>query len=232
MFGKVNATLRNNLKGAAKELGIEGVDFEAVDPTEGIKSLAKTVKDSHAKLMADLEAAKKGGAPTKELEQLQATLDAKAREVEALGKNAKEWESKYLELDSAVKQRESRAKEDAFYEEAISALRFKDGTSKFAIDGFKLALRNQYKPDFSDGAVKVLDANGNLVMEPNKAQTYRSIVDIAKELAEKENLTGGSPQGNAPVRKNVSTMSVALGTQTPQQPAQPGGRVRRVMPAA
>jgi hypothetical protein len=64
VFGKVNGTLRNNLKGAAKELGrSRGVDFEALDPTEGIKALAKSVKEQpYYAGRQSLDTAKKGGA--------------------------------------------------------------------------------------------------------------------------------------------------------------------------
>ncbi len=228
VFGKVNGTLRNNLKGAAKDLGIEGVDFEAVDPTEGIKALAKSVKDTHTKLAEDLAAAKKGGAPSKELEQLQASLDAKAREVEALRTNAKEWEGKYVELDTTIKTRESKAREDAFYDSALEGIQFRADVNKFAIDGFKLALRQQYKPDFTDGTPKVLDKEGKIVMDPTKAQTFRSMSDIAKELAEKEKLIGGEVK--PAIRKVISTTAAGMGGMTTKTPPEGAVRGRRVMP--
>lgn len=228
VFGKVNGTLRNNLKGAAKELGIDGVDFETVDPTEGIKALAKSVKDSHTKLMADLEAAKKGGASSKDIEAIQESLKAKEREVEALRGNAKEWETKYQELDTTIKTREAKAREEAFYDSALEGIQFRSDVNKYAIDGFKLALRQQYKPDFSDGSPKVLDKDGKIVMDPTKAQTFRSIKDIAKELAEQEKLIGEVKA--PPVRKVISTTAAGLGTPN-QPPPSPGGvRGRRVMP--
>lgn len=231
VFGKVNGTLRNNLKGVAKDLGIEGIDFESIDPTEGIKSLAKSFKDNITKTSGEIEALKKAGGSSKDIAELQGKFEAQGREVEALRKNASEWEAKYTELDGVVKKREATAKEDAYYEEAFSGIKWNENVSAFAKDGFKSAFRTQYKPEYFDGGVRTLDKDGNIVMDPSKAQTYRSHKDIASEWADKEKLTG-SATAAAPVRKVVSTTSAGLGTTpaTTAPPAQPGRSQRRVMP--
>lgn len=228
VYGKVNGTLRNNLKGVGKELEIEGIDFEALDPTEGVKALGKHLKELRAKEKVDMDAARKGGGTSKELEEIKGNYEAQKRELEALRPKLSEWETKYNELDGSVKQREAKAKEDAFYDEAFKGIKFREDLTPFAIDGFKTAVRSTYKPDFFEGGVRVLDKDGKIVMDPAKAQTFRPAQDIVKEWAEKEKLIGTAAA--PPVRKVVSTTSAALGTPTPT-PAQPAaGRVRRVMP--
>lgn len=229
VFGKVNGTLRNSLKGVGKELELEGIDFESIDPTEGIKQLGNTLKELRKKERAEIEASKKGGGTSKELDEIRQKYEAQTRELEALRPKLSEWETKYNELDGSVKQREAKAKEDAFYEEAFHGIKFREDLTPFAIDGFKSAYRTAYKPDFYDGGTRVLDKEGKIVMDPSKAQTYRSAQDIAKEWAEKEKLIGTAAA--PPVRKVVTTTSAALGTQT-QTPTQPvaGMRSRRVMP--
>ncbi len=224
-FGKINGTLRNNLKGVAKELEIEGVDFETLDPTEGIKLLGKTLKESTSKLKSELDAAKKGGASTKDIAELQVKLDAVTKERDAFGLSAKDFETKYTELDTTVKSREAKAKEDAFYKDALSAIKWSPDVSDFAKTGFETAFRQTYKPDFFEGGVRTLDKDGKIVMDPKQAQTFRKASDLALEWAEKEKLIGEAKP--APVRRIVST--TAAGMPGAQQTAVPNGQpVRRV----
>lgn len=230
VFGKINGTLRNKLKGVGKELGVEA-NWDELDPTEGIDHLGRALKDSTTKLRTELEGAKKGGASTKEITEIKEKYEAQVRELDALRSNAKEWELKYTELDSTVKQREAKAKEDAFYNEAFSELKWNEGVSDFAKTGFASAFREAYKPDFYEGGVRVMDKEGKIVMDPNKAQTFRSHKELAKEWAEKEKLIGGQAPAPA-VRKVVSTTAAGLGVQPTETPANvQGGRpTRRVMP--
>jgi hypothetical protein len=154
VFGKINGTLRNNLKGVAKELEIEGVDFETMDPTEGIKILGKSLKEKTSTLRSELDTAKKGGASTKDIAEMQAKLDAVTKERDAFGQSAKDFESKYTELDTTIKSREAKAKEDAFYKDALSAIKWSPDVSDFAKTGFETAFRQQYKPDFYEGGTR------------------------------------------------------------------------------
>jgi hypothetical protein len=109
---------------------------------------------------------------------------------------------KYTELDTTIKTRESKGAKRM----RSMMTRFgrypvvRPDVSDFAIDGFELALRQQYKPDFyRRNAQRTLDKDGKIVMDPTKAQTFRSMSDIAKELAEKEKLIGGEVK---PVLRN------------------------------
>ena len=224
VFGKINGTLRNNLKGVAKELEIEGVDFETMDPTEGIKILGKSLKEKTSTLRSELDTAKKGGASTKDIAEMQAKLDAVTKERDAFGQSAKDFESKYTELDTTIKSREAKAKEDAFYKDALSAIKWSPDVSDFAKTGFETAFRQQYKPDFYEGGTRTVDKDGNIVMDPKQAQTFRKAADLAVEWAEKEKLIGEAKP--APVRKMINTTAAGLGG-TPQQPVI-DGPVRRV----
>jgi len=229
-LGKTNNLIRGNLKSVAKDFAIEGIDFDTLDPTEGVKLFGKAVKDNFSKLTGEVEALKKGGGSSKDIADLQAKLDSMAKENEAFKADASKWQTEATEIKGKWDQYETTKKVDAFYDDAFKGLKFREDLTPFAIDGFKTAVRQSYKPDFYDGGVRVLDKEGKIVMDPAKAQTYRNPQDIVKEWAEKEKLIGAAA---APaVKLTRSTTAAGLGVQPTQTtaPAQPGRRERTVMP--
>jgi hypothetical protein len=216
VFGKVNDLLRQKLGKAGKELGIEAA-FLDMDPAEGIETISNTLKERTAQLSAEVEAAKKGGASSKDVEALKAQLETLQKERDAFGKQAKEYEEKYTTLEGGLKQREAQAKIDGAFARAIEAIQFREDVNPYARKGFEAEIRSKYKVEFGDdGQAKVIGPDGNIVMNKTKAQTFATLDEIAKQHAEEAKMIGGAPQGGTPVRRTVSTTSM-----TPAQPAAP-----------
>lgn len=227
IFGKTNDILRRKVLKAAKEFELE-IDAD-INPGEGIELLANSLKERTAKLAKELELASKGAKSTKEVEELSNQLKALQSERDAAFSQAKDFETKYTELHTSLTQKEHQAKVDGAYKEALSGIEFNPELPKVAITGFEATFRSQYQPDWSeDGKLRWKDKDGNLVMDPAKAQTYRAGSDLAKAMAEQEKLIGKAKE--APVRKVITPTSTAMGGQQAQQPAGEGGR--RVRPVA
>lgn len=219
VFGSVNGILRTKLKAFASDNGLE-IDIDA-DPVGIIESLRASIKERVDGIAAELAQAKKGGKATPaEVEALQKELEAAKRDKEAFAANAKEWEGKFNDLDSTVKTKAAKEREDGEWSKALSAVQFRDDVNQLTRRGFESEVRGKYKLDFSeDGMVKVLGADGHLLMDRAKAQTYASLGELLKADATEAKLTGGAPQGGAPVRKTITTTAAGLGGQ-PANPAQ------------
>lgn len=227
VFGKVNNALRTKIKQSGKALEIDG-DWESMDPTEGIEMLTRAAGEKLKELRAAQAEAGKGKS-SKEVEELTrqyTELQTKYKGTEDLYKQAI---TKYDELDNAVKSEKHQAKVDAIYTTAEQAIKFKDGISKFELDGFRSFMRKTFPVKFDDeGREYVTDANGERIKDKTKAAAFVDLPSLFKEYAEKEKLTGGAPQGGAPVRRVLLTGAPAQApTATPQVGARP---TRAVMP--
>ena len=223
VFGKVNGVILSKLKGFGKAVGITDLEFDALNPTEAIEAMQGKLTDTVGTMRAELEAAKKGGDKTpKQIEEIQAKLDAAIKERDAFGKQAKEYEEKYTSLEGSLKQREAQAKIDAAFARAIEAIPFREDVNAYAKKGFEAEMRSKYKVEFGeDGTSKVIGPDGNIVMNKHKAQTFDTLDELAKAHAEEAKMIGGAPQGGTPVRKTVSTTTMAPATPaTPQAPAE------------
>lgn len=228
VFGQVNNVLRGRLKSFGKDHGVDLGKVDEIDPVDLITTLSDGVKGHVAKLTADLDALKKAGegkGDTKEFEQKLASI---AKERDAFGASAKEWEKKYLDLDATVKAKDAAAKVDEWWAKAEGSVKFRDDVSPLTRRGFMASVREKYRPDFDGDTVKVLDANGGIVMDKKRAQTFASINDLLIEAANAERLTvESSPAGGKPVARIIGT----IGTAPPgMSPAGQGRGTRPVMP--
>jgi hypothetical protein len=179
-------------------------------------------------MRTELEGAKKSTGKTPEqVAELTAKLEAAIKERDAFGAQAKEYEEKYTTLEGGLKQREAQAKIDGAFARAIEAIQFREDVNPYARKGFEAEIRSKYKVEFGDdGQAKVIGADGNIVMNKTKAQTFATLDEIAKQHAEEAKMIGGAPQAGTPVRRTVSTTSM-----TPAQPAAPQNpAVRRTGP--
>lgn len=234
-LGKTYGSLRTKLSSAAKELGLN-VDFSALKPAEGIELLAAGAKATLGKFQEELNEAKKGGKTGgKEIEEIQRKYEEATKKVEALTGNLTEWEQKYNNLESTVKQRERDARIEAQWERAISGLKFNEGISPLAIKGFQAEVRSRYAVDFDDeGKPYAVDAlSKKRVPNPNKAHDFLGLDDLVKAYAEQEKLIGGPPNNGKPIRQTTSLFAGAAPAPVQQQAVQGGGAApvrRTVMP--
>lgn len=234
VFGKANNVLRGKLKNTAKAIGIEDleVDWDKANPSDIIDVMKDKVSGSVASLRTELEAAKKGGSgkTTKEVEELQAKLDAAIKDRDAFGTQAKEFETKYNTLEGSIKQREAQARVDSVFERALESVKFREDVNAYARKGFEADMRAKYKPEFGEDGkgYKVIGPDGNPVLNPTKAQTYMTMEEIASRHAEEAKLTGGNPQGGKPVNRVVTTMATSVQQPAPQPERKFGPRVMPV----
>lgn len=225
VFGKLNNAMRTKLKQQAKGFEVD-LNFDEMDATEGIEALGKTIHSKMAELKAAQAAGGKGSKEAEEIKRQYEELQKKYQDTESLYKTAV---TKYEELDNSIKTEKMQAKIDSLYAKAEEGVKWKEGMSKYELEGFRAHIRKNYPVRFDDeGNEYVTDANGNRIKDPKKAAAFLDLSTVIKLEAEKEKLVGGAPQGNAPIRRTMP-----IGTpQTPAPPApQVGGRpTRQVMP--
>lgn len=127
-----------------------------------------------------------------------------------------------------MKAKDAAAKVDEWWAKAEGSVKFRDDVSPLTRRGFMASVREKYRPDFDGDTVKVLDANGGIVMDKKRAQTFASINDLLIEAANAERLTvESSPAGGKPVARIIGT----IGTAPPgMAPAGQGRGTRPVMP--
>lgn len=232
VFGKVNSVLRSKLKAFAKATGVEGLDFENTDPSDLVDALKDKMGESVTTLRTELEAAKKPGSgkTTEEVEALKKQVADAIKERDAFGAQAKEFGEKYTTLEQSITQEKAKARIDGAFSRALDGITFREDVNAYAKKGFEADIRGKYKVEFGeDGTVKVLDAEGNVQMNPSKAQTFLSLDEIVKKHAEEAKLTGGNAQANTPVKRTVTTMATTVPSGTPQTPAERSSGPR-VMP--
>ena len=230
IFGKVNNSLRTRLKNVGKELGIDA-KFDEVDPTDGIDLIAAGAKAKLSEYAGQLEEAKKGHKPAKEVEEWQRKYDEAHKKVEALTGNLGEWENKYKALETSVQQREREARVNAQWERALGGIKPNEGITPLALKGFQAAVKEKYAVEFDDeGNPYAIDtATKKRVPNPNRAHEFLGLDDLVKSYAEQEKLIGGNPQGGKPVRQTMTMLGGAQ-AQTQQQTTTEQRQGRRIMP--
>ena len=233
IFGKVNGSLRNKLKGAGKELGLEDVKWDDVDPTDGIDLLAARAKTHSADLLKQLEEAKKGGKTGgKEVEELSTKYAEAKKLADELKGQLGTWETKYNELETSVGQEKKKARIDSKWESAFGGIKPNADVSPLAWKGFQVSAKDKFDFDFDDeGEPYVVDrSTRKRIPNPNKAHEFLGLDDLVKQYAEAEKLIGGNPAGG----KRVGGTATLLGGAQKQQDTPSGDTPvrRRVMPRA
>lgn len=234
IFGKVNGSLRNKLKGAGKELGLEDVKWDEVDPTDGIDLLAARAKTHSADLLKQLEEAKKGGKTGgKEVEELSTKYAEAKKLADELKGQLGTWETKYKDLETSVSTREKEARINAQWERAIGGIKPNADVTPLALKGFQAAVKEKFAIEFDDeGTPYAVDATTKKrVPNPNKAHDFLGLDDLVKQYAEAEKLIGGNPAGG----KRVGGTATLIGGGAKPQETGSSSDVparRRVMPRA
>jgi hypothetical protein len=231
IVGRDKGVLRTKLKGAGKELGLEDVKWDDVDPTEGIDLLTARAKARTAELSSQLEEAKKGGKGAgKDVEELTTKYAEAKKLADELKGQLGTWETKYNELETSVSQREKQARVNAQWERAIGGIKPNADVTPLALKGFQAAVREKFAIEFDDeGSPYAVDAQSKKrIPNPNKAHDFLGLDDLVKKYAEEEKLIGGNPKGGTAV-KGTSTL---LGTPARQPDAAPQGTParRQIMP--
>jgi hypothetical protein len=231
IVGRDKGVLRTKLKGAGKELGLEDVKWDDVDPTEGIDLLTARAKARTAELSSQLEEAKKGGKGAgKDVEELTTKYTEAKKLADELKGQLGTWETKYNELETSVSQREKQARINAQWERAIGGIKPNADVTPLALKGFQAAVREKFAIEFDDeGSPYAVDAQSKKrIPNPNKAHDFLGLDDLVKKYAEEEKLIGGNPKGGTPV-KGTSTL---LGQPARQPDTTPPGTParRQVMP--
>ena len=231
VFGKINAIARQRLKSGAKSLGVDLGNVDEGDPIDLIPKFSESIQARIAEIAKERDELKANmgkGDNAEALAALQKERDALMKERDAFGSSAKEWETKYLSLDSTWKKREEESKRNTFVESAISRVKFRDDVNEYTKKGFVGDFLGKYTLDLNGEKPKVVDQSGQIVLDKHKAQTFASLEDLLSEAADAANLTVKSPQGGTPVKKTIATVSA--GVQRQQEPAHPGARrTREVM---
>jgi len=228
VFGKVNAIARQRLKSGAKSLGIDLGNVDESDPVDLIPKFSETVSGKIAELAKERDtfkaAAEKGGGDA--IAELTKERDAIAKERDAFGAQAKEYQEKYNSLNSTFTKKQEEAKRSTVIESAKAKVKFRDDVNDFTKRGFIGDFFERHTLDLSGDQPKVLDASGAIVMDKAKAQTFASLEDLLGEAADAAKLTAKAPQAGTPVRKTVASIA----THQPTDPAQSGARrTREVM---
>lgn len=226
-MGKLNGSFIAKAKQFAKQMDLD-VDLSTDVAAEAMDTLLSATHTKFGLLSEQIAEAKKIKGNGKEVEELQrqySELQKKYTDTEGLYKTAV---SKYDELETGIRTEKMQAKIDGIYSRAEEAVKFKEGMSKYELDGFRAHIRRNYLVKFDDeGKEYVTDASGERIKDTKKAAAFLDLATVIKAEAEKEKLTG-TPQGNAPVRRTLPISTPAQPSQQP--PPLAGGRQRQVMP--
>lgn len=233
IFGKVNALMRQRIKAFAKSMGVDLGNVEEKDPSALIVELNEGVTAIHQSLTSEVEKLKTSnakGSNDEAIKALEDKLQKLEKERDAFGTNAKEWESKYRDLETSVKEREVKTKRETLINEALKAVPFAEGVNEFTRKGFIADFLDRYDLDLGDDGYKVIDkSTKSPIMDKKRAQTFAQLPDLMKEAAEAAKLTQ-APNAGQPVRKTIATLS-AGGGQAPAPQSHLGERrTRPVMP--
>ena len=228
VFGKINAIARQRLKAGAKTIGVDLGNIDESDPVDLIakfnESVSAKIGDIAKERDTFKEAAEKGGGDA--LAKLTQERDALAKERDAFGAQAKEYEKKYADLNSNWTKKQEEAKRSSVVDAAKSRVKFREDVNDFTKKGFINDFFERHSLDLSGDQPKVLDASGAIVMDKTKAQTFASLEDLLSEAADAAKLTAKAPQAGAPARKTIAS----IGTQQQADPAHAGARrTREVM---
>jgi hypothetical protein len=231
IVGRDKGSLRTKLKTVGKELGVDA-KWDEVEPADGIDLIAAQAKARFADFSTQLEDAKKGAKPGKDVEELSNKYAEAKKLADELKGQLGTWETKYKDLETSVSQRERQARVNAQWERALGGIKPNEGVTPLAMKGFQAAVKEKFAVEFDDeGTPYAVEAETKKrIPNPNKAHDFLGLDDLVKQYAEAEKLIGGNPQGG----KRVGATSTLLGQVQRQEPAgQQAQRTgRRVMPAS
>ena len=226
-FGKANGSMVAKAKQYAKQMGLD-VEIKTDVASEAWETVMVAAETKFKSFEDQIKEAGKVKGNSKEVEELTrqySELQKKFTDTDGLYKTAIQ---KYDELENGIKSEKMQAKVDGIYAKAEDGIKFKEGMSKYELDGFRAHIRRNFHVKFDDeGKEYVTDANGDRIKDAKKAAAFLDLATVIKTEAEKEKLTG-TPQGGTPVRRTLPMST----PQTPQQvPPQAGARqARQVMP--
>ena len=210
IFAKQNNTLRSTLAKAGRELGIEGIDFDTLDPIEGIKALNESV----ARTRAEWEKAKGDGSTNAEVIEAKRQYDEAKKANVDLKKALDATAAEFGEYKTTIATKEANAKLEGIRSRGMKSIPFASTVSNLAQTGFDAMVRKEVLIAFDDeGKEYATDADGNRIKNPSKANTHLSYDEAVLAIAEREKLTEETPAPQ-PVRKTISTLT----TSTPHAP--------------
>jgi hypothetical protein len=233
IVGRDKGVLRTKLKGAGKELGLEDVKWDDVDPTEGIDLLTARAKARTAELSSQLEEAKKGGKTPKEVEEQRAQFDRMKGEYEQRGSIIEQLQTEFNEFKENTEKEKRTWQIEEHWKNYRSKITPNADIDPLKMKGFEALLRERVKLDIDTESKKViaLDATtGKQFVNPNKLHTVFEPDEVFKQIATEAGIIGGNPQGGKPV-KGTSTL---LGQPARQPDTTPPGTParRQIMPRA
>ena len=202
IFAKQNNTLRSTLSRVGKDLGIEGVDFDTLDPIDGIKALNESV----AAAKAEWERAKGDGSSNAEVAEAKRQYEEAKKANAALKSSLDATTNEYNEFKTTIAKKEEQAKLEGIRGRAMNDIPFGTSVTNLAKVGFDALVRKELSINFDDeGKEYVTDAEGNRIKHPSKANAYLSYDEAVRAIADREKLTEDEPAPQ-PVRKTISTL--------------------------
>ena len=209
IFAKQNNTLRSALAKVGNDFGIDGVDFNALDPIEGIKVLSESV----AATKAEWEKAKGDGSTSAEVAELKRQYDEAKKAGAAIKASLDATTNEFTEYKSAIAKKEETAKLEGIRSRGMKSIPFASTVSDLAKVGFDAMLRKELVINYDDeGKEYVTDADGSRIKDPAKANAFLTYEQAARAIADREKLTEETPAPQ-PVRREISTLQPTNSTQ-------------------
>lgn len=217
VFGKANRTILKELTNINTEFGLELEIDEKAKPVDVLKSFSEAFKPRLSKVK-ELEEKLKTAAPADVVEKFEQEKRELDKKLKAFEKNAKEWESKFTELDTKVKNNDRTAKVNGEWDGALKAIPFASTVDELRKEGFVSKAKSKYQVLIDDeGKPYAANDKGEPLMNPKKAAERWTLADALKAEADALKLIATNPQGGkviAPAAK-------------PRENDQPAGRFAR-----
>lgn len=227
VFGSINGALRQKAKKALAALQIDDVKVDEHDPTDLLEIITTRGPERFTSRIGELEkAVAEGGKDkaAKEWESKYGELEKKYKDLEGLHGQST---AKYEELERSVKDREVQAKVNAEWERALGSVKWKQGIDDLTREGFITRVRKEYAVRLDDtGSTYVADANGNRIPDPVKHQKFLDLPSLVAMKAKEFKLDESNPHGGKPVGGNHIVVTAPKPTETdkPLRPVHVGLR--------
>lgn len=216
IFAKQNNTFRSTLSKIGKELDIEGVDFDTIDPLEGIKALS----ENFAKQKASYEKSKGDGSTNAEVLEEKRKYEEAKKKIETLQTALNTTSAEFGEYKNTVAQKEAAAKLEGIRSRGMKAIPFASTVTGLAKTGFDTLVRKEVLIAFDDEGVEyATDSDGNRIKHPSKANSFLTYDEAVMAIAEREGLLEETPSPK-PVGKTISTLA-SFGKQEAQKSEAP-----------
>lgn len=203
VFGKANNVLRSAIGNAVKDLGIEvDGEFAKLAPVDQIKIL----KEGTTTMLAALKAAKGDGSSTAEVAELQRKYDEAKKKGEEVKASADAVQAEFDKYKTGVTEAEATRKIGGMFSAAKKDIPFRT-LSAIEKEGFDTLVSKELRLKFDDeGKEYVTDAEGQRIKHAGKANSFLTLAEAMKALADREKLTEAIPAPQQ-VRKTISTLS-------------------------